>query len=205
MNFKLVGRVVRGIRDRIPGGYLIGRLSSGTGAPEIISLGEIVQAIQANAQEGGGSGIVSEVDTGLGLTGGPITTKGTVAGVPTSSTAFGVCKVDGTTITAVDGVISALGGATGANPTATAGPSAIDGSATTFMRSDAAPAVQIASTSQLGLAQADGTTIHVTDGVFSVYSPNPSLQGWIPLSLGVEPAQIVTDGAGDFVLTAPGV
>src|ERR1700761_1779194 len=51
------------------------------------------------------------------------------------------------------------GGATGANPTATAGDVAVNGVATTFMRSDAAPAVQKASASQFGIAKVDGTTI----------------------------------------------
>ena len=51
------------------------------------------------------------------------------------------------------------GGSSGANPTATAGPSAINGSATTFMRSDAAPAVQAGSASQEGILQCgSGTT-----------------------------------------------
>lgn len=55
------------------------------------------------------------------------------------------------------------GGGTGsvtfANPTATAGPTAINGSAVTAMRSDAAPAVQPASASQAGLMpQWPGTT-----------------------------------------------
>lgn len=46
-----------------------------------------------------------------------------------------------------------------ANPTATAGPNAVNGSATTAMRSDAAPAVQLGSSSQAGLIQCgSGTT-----------------------------------------------
>jgi hypothetical protein len=46
-----------------------------------------------------------------------------------------------------------------ANPTATAGPSAVNGSAVTAMRSDAAPAVQKGTNSQFGLVEGDGTTI----------------------------------------------
>lgn len=61
MNLKLLGKTIRGIRDAIPGGHLIGRLSSGSGAPEVISLGQIVDAIQLNQQQGGGKGIVSSV------------------------------------------------------------------------------------------------------------------------------------------------
>jgi hypothetical protein len=54
-----------------------------------------------------------------------------------------------------------------ANPTATAGPTAINGSAVTAMRSDAAPAVQKGTNSQFGLVEGDGTTIDcsVTPGI----------------------------------------
>lgn len=63
---------------------------------------------------------------------------------------------------------SAITVPTGANPTATAGPTAVNGSASTFMRSDGAPAVQKASTSQFGIVEVDGTTIASTAGVISV-------------------------------------
>jgi uncharacterized protein DUF5907 len=56
---------------------------------------------------------------------------------------------------------------TAANPSGTAGPSAVNGSATTFMRSDAAPAVQKASSSQFGIVEVDGTTITASGGVIS--------------------------------------
>lgn len=62
---------------------------------------------------------------------------------------------------------SSGGGASGANPTATAGPVAINGTATTFMRSDAAPAIQKASASQFGIVEVDGTTITAAAGVIS--------------------------------------
>lgn len=54
-----------------------------------------------------------------------------------------------------------------ANPTATAGPTAVNGTASTFMRSDAAPAVQLGSASQAGVVQVDGTTITASGGVIS--------------------------------------
>lgn len=63
------------------------------------------------------------------------------------------------------------GGGSGGNPTATAGPTAVNGSATTFLRSDGAPAVRLGSTSQTGLAQADSTTMNASSGVFSVKNP----------------------------------
>lgn len=58
--------------------------------------------------------------------------------------------------------------ATGANPTATASDVAVNGSATTFMRSDGAPAVQKCSSSVFGLCKVDGTTISATSGVISI-------------------------------------
>lgn len=51
------------------------------------------------------------------------------------------------------------GGASGANPTAVAGPNAVNGSAATFMRSDAAPAVQKGSASQFGILECSATDI----------------------------------------------
>ena len=67
-----------------------------------------------------------------------------------------------------DGVWAAPpGSAAGANPTATAGPTAINGSSTSFMRADGAPAVQLGSASQKGLLQVDGQTIVASSGVIS--------------------------------------
>lgn len=59
------------------------------------------------------------------------------------------------------------GGAVGANPAATAGPVAVNGSATTFMRSDGAPPVQKATAAQFGIVEVDGTTITASGGVIS--------------------------------------
>lgn len=80
---------------------------------------------------------------------------------------LGAVMVDGTTITISAGVISSVG-ASGANPTATAGSAAVNGSATTFMRSDAAPAVQKATGAQFGIVEVDGATITESGGVITV-------------------------------------
>lgn len=56
------------------------------------------------------AGTVTSVATGSGLTGGTITASGTISCVNGSSSVFGCIKVDGTTITASSGVISAVGG-----------------------------------------------------------------------------------------------
>lgn len=84
-----------------------------------------------------------------------------------TSSDFGAVKPDNVTITITAGVLTALGSVAGANPTATAGPTAINGVATTYMRSDAAPAVQLGTSSQKGLVQVDGTTITASSGVIS--------------------------------------
>ena len=59
------------------------------------------------------------------------------------------------------------GGASGANPTATAKDTAVNGTATTFLRSDGAPAVQKASASLFGIVKVDGSSITATGGVIS--------------------------------------
>lgn len=81
-----------------------------------------------------------------------------------SNSQFGIVEGDGTTLNCVAGVCS---GAAGANPTATAGPSAVNGSASTYMRSDAAPAVQKATNAQFGIVEGDGSTLNCVAGVCS--------------------------------------
>jgi hypothetical protein len=60
---------------------------------------------------------------------------------------------------------------TAANPTGTAGPTAVNGSATTFLRSDGAPAIQKATSGQFGIVEVDGTTVTATGGVISASTP----------------------------------
>jgi hypothetical protein len=55
----------------------------------------------------------------------------------------------------------------GANPTGTAGSAAVNGSATTFMRSDGAPAIALGSSSTFGLVKVDNTTITASGGVIT--------------------------------------
>lgn len=74
---------------------------------------------------GGGGGTVTSVATGTGLTGGPVTSTGTISCVDATSGAKGCVQVDGTTITATGGVISAVGsggGITQLTGDVTAGP-----------------------------------------------------------------------------------
>jgi hypothetical protein len=79
----------------------------------------------------------------------------------------GAVQPDGTTIT-INGsgvIVAAL--PIGANPTATAGPAAVNGTATTFMRSDAAPAIQKGLSTQFGIVECDNTTITCPGGVLT--------------------------------------
>lgn len=70
--------------------------------------------------------------------------------------------------------IAALAATSFANPTATAGPNAVNGVATTAMRSDAAPMIQLASASVPGIVQGDGSTLTINgSGVASVTNPAP--------------------------------
>ena len=92
---------------------------------------------------------------------------------------------------------NSAGGATGANPSATAGPSAINGSATTFMRSDAAPAVQKGSSSQFGIMECDGTTVTCPGGVLTASggSATAITVGTTTVGSGTSP-QFLYDNAG---------
>jgi hypothetical protein len=87
----------------------------------------------------------------------------------------------------------------GANPTATAGPAAVNGTAKTFMRSDAAPAVQVATTGQKGLVEPDGTTIGITAGVISVPVATTGQKGLVEpdgTTIGITAGVISAIGGG---------
>ena len=84
--------------------------------------------------------------------------------------------------------------AAGANPSATAGASAINGSATTFMRSDASPAVAKASSSVFGVVEVDNSTIGAASGVISV---KPA-----PLNAGSSTGNTLTGPSEYFVCTS---
>ena len=69
--------------------------------------------------------------------------------------------------------------ANGANPTATAGASAVNGSATTWMRSDGAPALQVASGATKGIVAGDSSTLTNTSGVLSCTTSTTSQIGCV--------------------------
>ena len=102
--------------------------------------------------------------------------------LPTSAgTNTYLLQTDGTGVTSW---VAPPSGTTAANPTAIASNVAVNGVATTFMRSDAAPAVQLTSASVFGLCKVDGTTITAAGGVITAIgggggtpgSPSGSIQ-----------------------------
>ena len=162
---------VRGIRSPILPGHIIGRLApNGPGDAQLIPITDLGDHLVATGKViGPGTGPPIPVASNPTATAKDTAVNGTAttfmrsdaapAVQKASSSQFGITKVDGTTITASGtGVISSVG-AVGANPTATASDTAVNGSATTFMRSDGAPAIQKASATQFGVTKVDGTTI----------------------------------------------
>ncbi len=166
---------IRGIRSPIPTGHVIGRVSSGTGDAELIHITDLANQLvgTGSVASTGGGGIVganpSATASDVAVNGSAVTymrSDAAPAVQKTSATVFGLCKVDGSSITASGGTISSTG-ATFANPTATASDTAVNGTATTAMRSDAAPAIQKTSASVFGLCKVDGSSITASSGVIS--------------------------------------
>lgn len=97
----------------------------------------------------------------------------TLTNIANASLTNSTMTVNGTTCTL--GASCAPAGASFANPTATAGPTAVNGTASTAMRSDAAVPVQKASNAQLGLVQGDNQSFTVdSSGVGHTSAPNRS-------------------------------
>jgi hypothetical protein len=103
------------------------------------------------------------IDKNLGSTRGSLITRGSTAwGLFTPGTAGYLLSSQG-----AGADLHWIAPITAANPTATAKDTAVNGTATTFMRSDAAPAVQKATTTVFGIVKPDGTTCTITGGVLT--------------------------------------
>lgn len=89
----------------------------------------------------------------------------------------------------------------GANPSATAGPTAVNGSASTYMRSDGAPAVQKGSNAQFGIVEGDTTTVTCVVGVCS--TTNITLGNGLSSAAGSH-VTTVTNGGTVFSQFLPG-
>lgn len=158
---------IRGIRQNIPSGYMLGRVSSGKGPPELVPIKGLAQRTAGSTP---GSGIAStSIVANLPLTsaaapGGAISLSINKA---TTST-LGVVQPDGTSITIdpTTGVISAMssgGGVTSLTANTPLTASASTGAVTL--------SVNLASASQLGVVQLDGTTI-VTSTADDTFDPS---------------------------------
>jgi hypothetical protein len=106
-------RAIRGIRDSIPSGYMLGRVSAGNGPAELIHVSTLGQVITAAGTGGGGSSAPAEWNAGsvTVLAGGLSVSGGTLDVTVAQEWSAG-------TVTALQGL--AIGGAFGAETTLTA-------------------------------------------------------------------------------------
>src|SRR5215472_1471473 len=174
-------------------GTTVGKLAKSTGAPStaiITGMSDtdhilgIVVAQDATATTGNAKiavlGIANCTFDASGVTAGHFVINSSVtagdcadgtATRPTTNQVLGVALATVASGTAAVnlqiGFTNAAGSGSPGNPTATIGTSAVNGSAGTFMRSDAAPAAPQCSASTFGLCKPDGTTITASAGVIT--------------------------------------
>lgn len=142
-----------------------------------------------------GSGTVQQVDTGVGLSGGPVTTTGTISLSTATVSSIGGVKPDGSTITiSPDGTISAVSGGAGTVQQVNTGAGLSGGPITTTGTLTLSPAT----TTEIGGVIPDGTTITVqTDGtISSVVSGGTVTQ--VETGVGLSGGPITTSGTIDL-------
>ena len=120
-------------------------LAAPTNASGVPTFRRITASDLAGLAVGGGAGTVTSILSGTGLTGGPITTTGTLSVAGNLATLYSLANATGWLHNDGAGVLawSTPSGSSGANPTASVGLSVVNGVAATFMRSDAAPPLDV--------------------------------------------------------------
>jgi hypothetical protein len=136
---------------------------NGTGLPNQVAITGLVLGAGASAPGAyGGTSCTNQFPRSLNASG-----AATCASVANTDLVSPSLTVNGTTCT-LGGSCSPGGGITGFdNPSATIGTAAVNGTAITAMRSDAAPAIPQASSSTFGAVKVDGTTITASGGIIT--------------------------------------
>jgi hypothetical protein len=140
-------------------------------------------------------GTVSQINVGAGLTGGTITTVGSIALVPATNASLGGIKVGANLLIAPDGTLSALPPNTGTITGVIAG-NGLQGGGTT---GTVTLSLQSATTSQLGgVSVVSGGGISIAGGAISLTSATQTQGGGVLLATsaevitGTEPSKVVT-------------
>jgi hypothetical protein len=189
-----------------------GTLTSATGLPISTGVSGLGASVAAFLATPSSANFAAAVTGGTGTGANVFGTAPTISSL-NATTAATLAFITGSTQClqvntsgAVSGTGAACGGSgsTGANPTATAADTAVNGSATTFMRSDGAPAVQKASSSAFGVVKVDGATIVSTAGVISFNAPINAQVGTTYTVLSTDLGKIITlTNSSPIAVTVP--
>lgn len=192
----------------------LGSLLTNEGTGVITAMGNAVDASGGFLTYGGLGSVTQAYDADL-LSWASVargTGFDTFTTTPSVTNFFGLLTGEGTGYsTAMANNVNASGGLTstanGANPSATAGETAVNGSATTWMRSDGAPALTVATTSAKGISElAVASEINTGTDTGRTITPaefSDSIYGQIPVTvtLGTDLVAMTTgEGKAYFVI-----